>query len=94
MYVRQKVQKVDGTALTDVKVERVGPVNLFLQALFSTSEVTLQNKATFTCNNNPYRAYIQMILKYGMDAVTSQLDTQLFTQDDADSLGASDPKWF
>lgn len=43
MYVRLKVQKADGTALTDVKVEQVGPVNMFLQA-------------TFTCNYNPYRA--------------------------------------
>ena len=89
IYVRLKVEKADGTAL--VKTDKVGPANLFLQALFSTTEVTLQNKATITCNYNPYRAYITTLLKYGTDAVTSQLDTQLFIRDDADSPGVSDP---
>ena len=89
IYVRLKVEKADGIAL--VKTDKVGPANLFLQALFSTTEVTLQNKATITCNYNPYRAYITTLLKYGTDAVTSQLDTQLFIRDDADSPGVSDP---
>ncbi|XP_060554040.1 uncharacterized protein F54H12.2-like [Ruditapes philippinarum] len=91
IYVRLKVEKSDGTALTNVKVEKVGPANLFLQSLFSTAEVTLQNKATITCNYNPYRAYMQTLLNYGSDAITSQLDTQLFIRDDADSPGVTDP---
>lgn len=56
LYVRLKVHKSDGTALA---AEKVGPANLLLQALFSTTKVTLQNKATITCNYNPYRAYIE-----------------------------------
>ena len=88
IYVRLKVTKADGTALT---TEKVGPANMFLQALFSTTEVTLQNKATITCNYNPYRAYIPTLLNYGTDAVSSQLDTQLFFMDDADSPGVTDP---
>lgn len=91
IYVRLRVTKADGTALTDVKNEKVGPANMFLQALFSTTEFTLQNKATITCNYNPYRAYIPTILKYGTDAVSSQLDTQLFKMDDSDSPGVRDP---
>ena len=91
IYVKCKVEKSDGTALTDLKVEKVGPANLFLQALFSTVEVTLQNKATITCNYNPYRAYIQTLLNYGSETVKSQLDTQLFFRDDADSPGVTDP---
>ena len=47
IYVRLRVTKADGTALT---TEKVGTANLFLQALFSTTEVTLQNKATITCS--------------------------------------------
>ena len=47
IYVRLKVTKADGTALT---AEKVGPANMFLQALFSATEVTLQNKASITCN--------------------------------------------
>ena len=63
IYVRLKVEKANGTALT--KGAKVGPANLFLQALFSSTEVTLQNKATMNCNYNPYRAYIHTMLNYG-----------------------------
>ena len=89
IYVRLKVEKADGTALT--KGAKVGPANLFLQALFSSIEGTLQNKATVNCNYNPYRAYIHTLLKYGTDAIKSQFDTQLFIQDDADNQGVTDP---
>jgi hypothetical protein len=88
LYVRLKVTKSDGTALT---AEKVGPANLFLQALFSATEVTLQNKASITCNYNPYRAYIQTVLNYGQDAKSSQLQTQVWLQDDADSPAVTDP---
>ena len=72
IYVKLKVEKLDGSALT---TEPVGPANLFLQTLFSTSEVTLQNKASLTCNYNPYREYIHTLLNYGQDALSSQVDT-------------------
>lgn len=91
IYIKLKVVKADGSALTDVKVEKVGPANLFLQALFSTTEVTLQNKATITCNYNPYRAYIPTLLNYGSETQRSQLDTQLFIRDDSDSPGVTNP---
>ena len=73
IYVRLKVDNADGTALT--KGAKVGLANLFLQALFSSTEVTLQNKAKMNCNYNPYRTYIHTLLNYETDAVKSQLDT-------------------
>ena len=79
---------MDGSALV---AEKVGPANLFLQSLFSTVEVTLQNKSTITCNYNPYRACIQTLLKYRQDALSSQLQTQGWGMDNADSLGLTDP---
>lgn len=88
IYVRLNVRKADGGALTE---EKVGPVNLFLQALFSTTEVTLQNKAIMTCNYNAYRAYIHSLLNYGQDADSSQLRTQGWIIDDADSPAVTDP---
>ena len=72
LYVKLKVETFDGSALVG---EKVGPANLFLQSLFPTVEVTLQNKATITCNYNPYRAYIQTLLKYRQDALSSQIQT-------------------
>ena len=71
IYVRLKVEKTDGTAI--MKREKVGLANLFLQALFSSTEVTLQNKATMNCNYNLYRAYIHTMLNYGTEAVKSQI---------------------
>ena len=88
LYVRLKVQKADGTDLT---TEKVGPANLFLQSLFSATEVSLQNKASITNNYNPYRAYIHTLLKYGGDALSSQIQTQGWLMDDHDSPGVTDP---
>ena len=88
LYVRLKVQKADGTDLT---MEKVGPANLFLQSLFSATEVSLQNKASITNNYNPYRAYIHTLLKYGGDALSSQIQTQGWLMDDHDSPGVTDP---
>lgn len=88
LYVRLKVQKADGSDLT---TEHVGPANLFLQSLFSATEVTLQNKASISNNYNPYRAYIHTLLRYGQDALSSQVQTQGWFMDDADSPGVTDP---
>lgn len=50
--------KGDGTAIPGVTdnstdASGVGPANMFLQALFSYIDVTLQNKAVMTCDQNP-----------------------------------------
>lgn len=83
-----KVKKHDGSNLS---TEKVGPANLFLHCLFSSVEVTLQNKASFSCNYYPYRAYIQTLLNYGDDALSPQMQTQAWCIDDADSPGVTDP---
>ena len=89
LYVKLKVRKTDGSDLAGT--DKVGPVNLFLQSLFSTTEVTLQNKATITCNYNPYKAMIKTLLDYGQDAKSTQLSTQLFIKDDNDHPEDNDP---
>ena len=61
LYVTLKVLKSDESLLTPS--EKVGPVNLFLQSLFSSTEVTFQNKTSMACNNNPYTAMILTLLK-------------------------------
>lgn len=89
LYVKLRVKKANGNSL--VASEKTGPVNLFLQALFSSTEVTLQNKAIITCNYNPYRALIETLLNFGQDAKTSQLTSQLFIKDDSDAPQDTDP---
>ena len=89
LYVKLKVvNAADGSSIGQ---DKVGPANLFLQSLFSTSEVTLQNKATITRNFNPYRAIIQTFLNYGEDAIQTQLTTQVFTLDDSDAPEDASP---
>lgn len=89
LYVKLRVKKANGNSL--VASEKTGPVNLFLQALFSSTEVTLQNKAIITCNYNPYRSLIKTLLNFGQDAKTSQLTSQLFIKDNSDAPQEIDP---
>ncbi len=89
IYVKLKVKNADGSNLK--VAEKTGPVNLFLQSLFTSTEITLQNKAIITCNHNPYRAMIHTLLSFGEDAKSSQIDAQLFITYDYDSPGVTDP---
>ncbi len=89
LYAKLKVTKADGSKLTSA--EKTGPVNLFLQSLFSSTDVTLQNKATISCNYNPYRAMIDTLLNYGSDAKSSQIQSQLWIMDDSDAPSVTDP---
>ena len=84
LYLKLKVTKSDGSDLDETS--KVGPANLFMQSLFSTVEVTLQNKVTLTCNNNPYRSIIQTLLSYGESAKKSQLTTMLFIKDSSEAI--------
>ncbi len=68
----------------------MGPVNLFLQSMFQTSEVTIQNKMTLICNHNPYIAMIQSLLKNGEDSNLSQMSSQLFVKDGQDDIDDAD----
>ncbi|MES9883689.1 MAG: hypothetical protein ABW185_22790 [Sedimenticola sp.] len=88
LYVKLKLTKSDGSNLE--VTDKVGPVNLFLQSLFQTTEVTLQNKITSICNHNPYIAMIQSLLKNGEDCNLSQMKTQLFVKDDNDAIDDPD----
>ena len=56
IYVKLKVTNLNGSNITSKKV---GSVNLFLQSMFSATEVTVQNKAIITFIYNPYNAIIQ-----------------------------------
>lgn len=83
------MKKADGTDL--VAGDKIGPANLFLQALFSTAEVTIQNKVVNTCNYYPYRAMIETLLRYGQDAKSTQQISSLFIKDDFDHPEDTDP---
>ena len=89
LYLKCQVKKADGTNIGSA--EKVGPVNLFLQALFSTTEVTLQDKVTVTCNYNSFTAIIKTLLNFGESSKNTQVTNQLFMLDDYDHPEDPDP---
>lgn len=91
LYVKTKIVKGDGSKLA--ADEYVGPVNLFLQSMFSQVEVTMQGKLiTSTTSHYPYKSMIQTLLSYGNGAKTSQLTSQLWNKDTPGHLADNDVK--
>ncbi|XP_046567264.1 uncharacterized protein LOC124275685 [Haliotis rubra] len=84
LHVKVKVTQTDGTALA--KDENVAPVNLFMQSLFSQVTVYLQNQLVSSTNNHyAYKSMMRALLGYGAEAKNTQLGTQLFARDYAES---------
>ena len=72
LFLKAKITKENGTALE--LNEQVGPVNLFLHALFSQVDVSLNERLIFPSTNTyPYHAMIETLLNFGEDAKSSQL---------------------
>ncbi|XP_033725179.1 uncharacterized protein F54H12.2-like [Pecten maximus] len=89
VYSKIKITKADGSAISTT--EDIGPVNFLLPALFSQVDVTLQGRTVVsTTSNYAYKAYIQTLLKYGTDAKTSQLTTQLWNKDTDGEMNDTD----
>ena len=77
LYVQAKILKQDGTDL-DAN-DPVGPVNLFLQSLFSQVDIFLNGtQVTTSTNTYPYRAMLETLLNDGDDAKKSQLTSALY----------------
>ena len=90
LYVKLKIINSDGTTLTSN--EKVGPVNLLLQSLWSQIDVTLQGKLITSTNNHyPYKAMIQTLLNFGDDCKETQLTSQLYSKDSPGQMDDPDP---
>ncbi|KAL4223814.1 hypothetical protein ACF0H5_017279 [Mactra antiquata] len=91
MSIKARIVHSDGSALGDD--EYVGPVNLLAHALFEQVDVTIQGKfITSSTGNYPYKAYIQTLLNYGVDAKSSQLTSQCYYKDTPGHLDDNDGK--
>ena len=89
LYVKAKITKGNGDDL--LTTEYVGPINLFLQSMFSQVDVTMQGKlVTSTTSHYPYKAMIQTLLSYGNAAKTSQLTSQFWEKDTPGHLDDND----
>ncbi|KAK3107250.1 hypothetical protein FSP39_010272 [Pinctada imbricata] len=89
LYLRAKITKGDGTALT--ASEKTGIINLPLQSLFSQIDVFMNGKCvTQNANFYPWKAYLKVLLTNGMSASQSQLQSQLFWPE-GEGIDESDP---
>ncbi|XP_055339280.1 uncharacterized protein F54H12.2-like [Paramacrobiotus metropolitanus] len=83
--IKVKKGAADWTLVTNA--DNVAPVNNFLHSLFSSCHVTVANRlisdaATFY----PYRAYLDSLLSYSVDAQRSQLSSAAFYTDTAHKM--------
>lgn len=91
LHVKAKILKSDGKAITNES--KIGPVNLFLQSLFSQVDVSLNERVVSSSNNTyAYRAYIETLLNHGYDSKTSQLTSELYYKDTAGRMNVYDEK--
>jgi hypothetical protein len=90
LYVKAKITNANDSDLANDA--QVGPVNLFLQSLFTEVDVSL-NETSITSSNNTYayRAYIETLLSYGQNSKQSQLTSQLYYKDTAGGMEAVNP---
>ena len=73
-----------GAAAAD---EGVGPVNLWLHALFGQVDVSLNERlVTPSTNTYPYRAYLETLLNHGPAAKNSYLTAALWYKDSASHM--------
>jgi len=89
LHVKAKVTRENGTDLAANAA--VGPVNLFLHSLFSQVNISLNGTLiTSSTNTYPYRAMIETLRSYGMDAKTSQLTSALYYKETAGNMDSVD----
>ena len=87
LHVKAKITNADGSNLAGTA--QVGPVNLWMHALFSQVEVYLNNKlVTPSSTSYPYRAYMETVLNFSKDAKASHLTSVVFYKDQAGKMDA------
>uniref|UniRef100_A0A1Y1KU41 Uncharacterized protein n=1 Tax=Photinus pyralis TaxID=7054 RepID=A0A1Y1KU41_PHOPY len=80
LYITARIVKQDDSILGVGDV--VGPANNWLHTLYSQVEICLNQKLVSPPNNTyAYRAYIETLLNYGLEAKTSHLGCSLWHND-------------
>ena len=90
IHVKAKITNANGTNLANTA--QVGPVNLWMHALFSQVEVYLNNKlVTPSSTSYPYQACMETVLNFSKDAKASHLIPALFYKDEAGKMDVANP---
>ena len=88
IQVTASIRTSTGAKITEDAINNsVGPVNNWLHSLFSQVDMYLNQKLVTPQNNTyAYRAYIETLLNYGMDAKYSHIQTALWWTDKAGQM--------
>ena len=90
LQVQAKIVKEDGSDLEDD--DQIGPVNLFLQSMFSQVDVSLNGRlVSHSSSTYGYRAILETMLNYGKGATESQLTSSLFYKDTGGKMNIVNP---
>lgn len=90
LQVKARVVKANGADL--VAADKVGPVNLFMQSLFSQVDISLNEKiVTPSMPTYPYRAYADVMLNYGPATLKSLYTMSLFHRDTPGMMDVAEP---
>ncbi|XP_057335106.1 uncharacterized protein LOC130673908 [Microplitis mediator] len=98
-YKRKHIRKITPKATRSAKIVQpngkvdekdfVGPVNNFLHSMFNQVDVFFNQKMISPPNNAyAYRAYMETLLNYGVDAKKSHLKMSLWSMDTRDHMDA------
>ncbi|KAM8945892.1 uncharacterized protein F54H12.2-like [Pelodytes ibericus] len=86
LYITCKIVKNDNTPIADGA--RVSLINYPIATLFNQLDVTLGDRLISQSNNlYAYRAYIETLLNYSADALSTQFTAGLFYKDTAVRIG-------
>jgi hypothetical protein len=88
IQVTASIIKSTGAKITvEAESKTIGPVNNWLDSLFSQVDMSMNQKLVTPQNNTyAYRAYIETLLNYGYDARNSQLTCGLWSTDESGDM--------
>ena len=81
LHVQAKIVRANGQPLT--AEDNVGPVNYWLNSLFSQIDVSMNDTMITSSNNTyPYRALLEALLSFGEEAKKTHLTSALWYKDE------------
>ena len=92
LYLKVKITKADGSDCSaSTADEKVAPINLLMHSMFSQIDVSLNGKLiSDSTPTYPYRAMIETLLNYDMEAKDTHLQSQMYFKDTASHMDFHD----
>ena len=87
LKVKFKVQEIGGKDLEATATDAVAPVIIPLHSFFSQYDIYVQHKQLSTSGNlYPYKAMIDLLMSFGIEAKKSQMESIFYFKDTANQM--------